>query len=50
MVRTCEGSLYIGNISEPLLYQENKLYFRGSSNVLETFHYLDETYDIFNQA
>ena len=45
----CDGSIHEGYKSVPITYKGKKLYFRGSRNSLEQFHYLEEKYDIYNK-
>jgi hypothetical protein len=44
----CDGSEYTGNKTDPISYKDAKLYFRGHSNVLEFFRYMDEQFDFYN--
>ena len=44
----CDGSEHQGHRENPITFKDKQLYFRGTRNSLEQFHYLDEKYDFYN--
>ena len=39
-IKYCDGTLHIGNIKEPILFNNTQLYIRGEENVKSVFNYL----------
>ena len=44
----CDGHEFFGHRENPIEFKGKKLFFRGSRNVKEAFHYLSEKYDFYN--
>ena len=44
----CDGSQYTGSRTDPIIYKNIKLYFRGYNNTIEQLRYLDQNFNLYN--
>ena len=47
-IKYCDGSLHLGNVEQPIIYNNTKLYIRGEENVKFVLSYLIENTDFKN--